>query len=378
MNEEIKNQTNQTTAPAPAPRMEGKVRTYIYSTAGIALIAVALRIAALFTGFEPEAGYFSASSLVYVISKVMLTVGVLWALTALWLIPGQPLPRQMSSGGKCSAFFASFAAGVFLCDVIFKIVALCRQKTSGELGAILAQFKNLRYYRTAPDRTARLTVILSFVAVAASLAAIVYFFLLSLPVKHKPGLSLAGMAVILRLLCGLAVIYFDMDLAMNSPNKIVLQIGMVCAMLFLLAEARFLLPVEYARPRSYIAAGLITMLVCFVGGVSCLTGYFAGPLHKFGYFGSEGFVCATLAFYCFARLVDYAKVVETGKVSFIDKIKEIIENSEDSEDSEDSEGGESAGNTESTGNVENSEKPAEDSDTASPAEENTANGAERK
>lgn len=320
--------------PEDRPDMSTKVRTYLFSAAGLAVLAAALRTAALFTSFDREIGYFRPHAFLSTASGVMLVLAAVWALTGLWLIPDTALPRFMSSGGKLTAFFAAFTAGVFLVDLIYSSGTFAETVKSGEAARILAQFKHLRYYRLASDRAARFAFILSALALLCSLAAAVYFFMLSLPRAHRPGLAFAGMAAILRLLCGIARIYFDMDLVMNSPNKILLQTAFVCLMLFLLAEIRFLLEEKYARPRLYVVSALLALVTATVAGFSILIGYFGGVLKKFPYFGTEGFLCTALALYVFARLWDYAKLCEFRTAKKANEVPSETETAETAESTE--------------------------------------------
>lgn len=298
--------------PAGTVDMSNKVKVYCWSVLGISLLAAVVRCAALSRELDREIGYFARGGFFHAVATALLVLGGLYALSSLFLIPAGVLPKRMSRGGKLSGFFASFTAGVFLCDLIFKISSFAGQIRSGELAQILDHFKNWKYYTSSADRTLRFSLILTVVGLLTCTVSALYFFMISLPRRSGQRLGLAGMCVIIRLLCGAALIYFDLNLGMNTPNKMILQIASVCAMLFLLAEIRFLIGGEYVRPRLYVASGLLAALFCIAGGLSCLWGYFTGPLSGFGYFAAEGFVLSSIGLCCFARVADYASVKADG------------------------------------------------------------------
>ena len=148
-------------------------------------------------------------------------------------------------------------------------------------------------------------VVLSILGAFASLAGAVCFFRRASYKPAKPLDVAFGLFVILRMISGVFIVYFDMEVPMNSPHKLIIQWALITSMLFILHEGRFFAPVA-KRPRAYLGYGFAAMMLTASAGIGGLFSYFSGLLEE-GRFCVESLICLMLFVYISASIHSYVK-----------------------------------------------------------------------
>ena len=117
---------------------------------------------------------------------------------------------------------------------------------------------------------------------------------------------LVGFAPGLRGVSGLAAIYFDMTVEMNSPNKLILQAALISVMIYFVYELRMLLGGKKAHPRAYVASGLVAVALSASAAIPLICGYFAGLISN-SYFFTESFICFNMMMYIAFRTLSFIR-----------------------------------------------------------------------
>ena len=295
--------------------IENADRLHIYrrSVLWIALIAVAVRLTAFFTAFDTDIGYFNRNNIFPVTSDALLAIAALWTITAAFVFrkrDGMIRSPEFSGG---AVYFAGLYAGfIFIADAVYKAYTFADSYRSGKLDSILERFKNPKYYQTQADKIARILAVIAVLGFISSVLASVYF-LRGSDGKKKNGQTWLGFFVIIRCLCGIARIYFDMNVPMNNPCKLLCEISLMSVMLYFLTEERFIIGEEKARPHLFIASGLAAFLFSTVAGVTSVVGFFTG-VAPYAEYCAEGIVMLTCALYIFTRLFVYEKITRAPVV----------------------------------------------------------------
>ncbi|MCQ2353642.1 MAG: hypothetical protein MJ102_00900 [Clostridia bacterium] len=288
--------------------IRSKLRIYRFSVLAVALLAGVLRTAALFTSYDKGIGYFNHNNILPATVTALLIIGSLWALSAAFLIRPEELPSapKFNTNG---VFFSSIYAGfIMLADFGYKIFQFFQLRKSGEINWILEKFRRLQEYTSAVDRSDRIIAVISVIGTAAALLSAIFFFVRASAKTAAKGHVILGMFVIIRALCGIALIYFDMDIPMNNPNKIILQIALMSAMLYFLTEERFLIGGGSEKPRAFMALALVSVILTASAGISCVIAFFAGVV-SVGTFCVEGLICIIFFLYIYAHFSAYEKAL---------------------------------------------------------------------
>ncbi len=104
----------------------------------------------------------------------------------------------------------------------------------------------------------------------------VYPVLMMLPFgrKHMDLTAIAGFVSMGMIVYLVAIYYFDTTLEMNAPLKISVQMGLLCAMLYLTVELRSLL--GRTIPRLFLLLSALAIAVGSLPAFSVILAYFAG------------------------------------------------------------------------------------------------------
>ena len=113
------------------------------------------------------------------------------------------------------------------------------------------------------------------------------------------SLTLTGIAVIARLAIAIGPIYFNWEIPMNAPVKILLQLGIVAAMYFLLQD----LKISLSPSRSFITLFSIGLgsLLTGIASLPTLIAYFRGDLGEIDVL-STSLLLLFLWVYCTCRI----------------------------------------------------------------------------
>lgn len=289
--------------------LQNKLRIYKYSVLALALIAALLRTIALFTSFDPGIGYFNNNNILPVTVIALLVIGALWGISSAFLIKREDMPTEPRFNTNGVFFVSIYAGFIMLGDFVYKVYRLIKLKQSGALSAIIDRFKYASEYRDAAARTERIIAVIGVVSGVAAVLAAAYFFVRASARQNKKSHVILGMFVIIRALCGIALIYFDMNIPMNNPNKTIIQIALMAAMLYFLTEERFIIGNGAQKPWLFTATALTSVLLTATAGISCVVGFFAGLVED-GTFCLEGLICIIFFLYIYMHFSAYEKSLE--------------------------------------------------------------------
>ncbi len=284
--------------------ISGKLKVYLYSTTALALVCAILRAVCYFVSFDASIGYFNDTPLV-AITNILFVLTLLWATSGFLLIPKKAMQSARFDFGGNAVFFTSLIAGfVMAADFVYKIYAYNKNGVFKRFEFVFSDS-----YRSDSLQIERVTMVLVIVGIVSSLLSSICFFARS-SLKSKKALT-AGLGIfpMLRLLSGTALVYFEMNVQMNSPSKLMIQFAMISLMLYFLGEERQYISNEYERPGRYFVFGLIAFVLSISTGVSELIAYYSGLLTR-GDFCVEAFICFILSFYVLSRILVLASPLE--------------------------------------------------------------------
>ncbi len=267
----------------------------------IALLSALLRSVSFVTSFDTEIGYFNGSLFSAAVTYLMVLGCIFAAVCYFFISKEAKLPVKLD-GAPNSVFFTScFAGFVLLADFAYKIFGMIVDDRFKKIIAIFAPNKPLdnAYFMRA-------TALIEIFGVLASLIAAVYFFLRATKKSNSKLAVWLGFFPILRALTGVALVYFEMEIQMNHPSKMMLQFALIAVMLCLLYELRFGVSEAHPRPRLYFVSACIAFILSFTCGVSEMFAYLAGYLGR-GDFFAEAFFCLTMSLYILARLNTFVR-----------------------------------------------------------------------
>lgn len=152
------------------------------------------------------------------------------------------------------------------------------------------------------------TVLLTLGGILALLSAVYFVAGAVFMIRRRSMLrSDFGLIVLVFFCIYIATVYFDTALPINAPNKIVDEMAYLSAALFFLYETRLSLNRE--KWRSYIAFGLIAMLLCAYSSVPSLILYFIeGKTVSYTVF--ENLLTIALFIFAFSKIVLTTILVE--------------------------------------------------------------------
>lgn len=223
-------------------------RLCFWLTAVLALLGVSLRTVCMLCFFDADVGYFQ-SGILPAISSALYFAAVAAAILCAALTPKGTLPAELQVQGRpYAALFAGLALGGFT------------------VAALLF-----------PSLFAGVSGKITLAANLAGLPSALYFFCSA----HKQGkypdwLSLLGFIPAIWSILAIADTYFDAYVALNSPIKTALHLGLLGLMLMLLAELRF--RVGKPLPRYSLAFLSVGSYTCLVGSIPLLIAAAAGSV----------------------------------------------------------------------------------------------------
>ncbi len=140
-----------------------------------------------------------------------------------------------------------------------------------------------------------------------SLLSCIYFCMVGFRFcPHGDKRALAGFAPTFFCALLIAYVYFDMTVAMNNPQKLLLQFGFASLMLYCTSELRFVLCKP--APRLYLGFGSLALFFGAVGFIGCFVAYLCGASANTDYFS---LALLGLFFLCYValRLFSYVRAL---------------------------------------------------------------------
>lgn len=217
--------------------MKSKLKIYCLTALFLTFIIAALRCISLFLFYSPELGYFNNSPVTTAMTA-LYTTSAIWLFSALILIPKTSIKAEFTPNSKAYQSGSAFTAVMFVFSFISTITP------------IGLDLKRL------------------FTAIII-LASALFFAISAIGNRKFDSLkAFSSLAVVLSLVVILALTYFDMNIAMNSPHKILGGLTAMIAMVFFLCETRIYL--GKPLPRLHLASGLTVFMLGTSYGVSSI------------------------------------------------------------------------------------------------------------
>lgn len=281
------------------------IKGYLTVSLALALIAAILRSLAYLFSFDADIGYFNGSFFSK-IATYFIVVACGFALTGFVFISKEAdLPRKLTNEGNSIYFASVFAGFIMIADFAFKLYLMI-----GEDKFSYYKFIFARTFKSENSYIIRATAVIEIAGVVASLLAAVCFFLRSSKKFNSKLCAWLGFFPIIRALTGVAQIYFEMEVQMNHPSKLMLEFALIAVMIAFLYELRFFISEDHARPRHFVVLACVALIISISAGISEMIGFFAGKLTK-GDFCIEAFFCLAMGLYGAARTISYVKSLET-------------------------------------------------------------------
>ena len=265
---------------------------------GIAL-TVALRTAACLTDFDLNSHYFNGKTLINIanyttaiITLVCLTYPV-FAERGRRYIASFSTPATYAPAGICAVAATFMGFNLLNTPMPYK----------GEFNASI---------------TGPLQIVLGVLAILS-----VSYFVLNAFITSAPSVArgAAGCIATAFTAAYAAYLYFDTNLPLNAPNKIVDQLAFLSCALFLLYETRISL--GRGKWRLYPAFGLVGALLCSYSAVPSLILYFVkGQLISRSIY--ENIFILAMGIFILCRLILLCHVKEDRESSFVTAAKEAI------------------------------------------------------
>ena len=298
------------------------MKTYFEACAAFAVVITLLRSIAFLVSFDSDVGYFNGT-LLPIATNWLLVISIAFALSGFYFInKNAALPRTLDFSPNSVFFTSVFAGFVMSVDFIYKVYCMIGEERFEYYAYI---FK--KGFRSDNAYLLRASAIIEIFGSLSAILAAIWFFLRASK-KTKPiAVAALGFFPVLRALSGIAVVYFDMEVQMNHPSKLLLQLALIAIMVYFLCEVRFFVSEKHPRPIRYFVSGCVAMMLALAVGVSEMVGFFAGKTSK-GELCIEAFFCLVVGVYIFTRIASFVK--DSASISQV-KAEEIVENEEVSE-----------------------------------------------
>lgn len=282
-----------------ARKLKAAAKLYLFLILAFTIAAAALRTGAILTAFDSDIGYYSVGATLPEISTAVCVAGCVTAAALPWVMRrGANWTADAEVRSSSEYFVTAYAAFVMLGAFVYEIDRCFAGGTVKKL------FDEAESYAANGNsygaRSVTIQAVIVIIGMIASAVSAVYFFLRISSKGSREWHALIGFAPGLRGVAGLASIYFDMTVGMNSPNKLILTAAIVAVMVYFLLELRMIFDANKARPRLYASVGLLTVVLAATASVSVMVGYLSGMLSN-SYFFTEAFFCFNMAVYIAVR-----------------------------------------------------------------------------
>ena len=221
---------------------------------GLALVSAALRTVNLFFFFDSDPGYYVSGAVLPILEWVLLGLSVVLLIVgAIVLFRGKPIgyKKHTPLGVRIGAAFGALGFGWLLVTDIISYAGGAESANESATSGLLP--------------------------ILLGLAATAYFVLIVVNVKAEAVRLATGFCVILRLLTALSASYFNLFVPMNAPDKLMFQLGILSAMLFMINEIRA--TVSALRPVLYMACAGIATVFLGAAALPSLIAYYATVLN---------------------------------------------------------------------------------------------------
>lgn len=284
----------------------GNIKICFRVSTMIALLAAVLRSIAYLTSFDSDIGYFNGGLFATAVNYLIIIACAFVLCGFIFISKEANLPKKLDNSGNAVFFSSVFAGFIMVADFAYKIYAMIGEE----------KFSYYKYifdpkYNADDSYFIRAKAVIEIVGVLASLSAAACFFLRSSKKADGKLSAWLGFFPIVRALASVAQIYFEMEVQMNHPSKLMLQFALIAIMIYFLCEQRFYISEDHPRPRRFFVSGCVAFILAFSAGVSEMVGFFLGSLSR-GDFCIEAFFCFTMSFYIISRTSSFVRSAEAA------------------------------------------------------------------
>ncbi len=269
-------------------KLSKNLKVWLYASFVLTGTAVVLLTVMLFTGYNSSSNYFSPS-LPYSIFKGFCISAILLAVLSFIFTPKGKLNGD-----------SPLTLPVLFPSVLFALILLGMGVLM--LGSLLGISIVGNIFVGQNTALLIFGAIFSFISVA-------YFIFNCFPQNGKlgEGHALFGFAVPAASAVFIATTYFDLDISMNAPIKLLFHLSMIFFMLWLVYELR----VQLKKPMSrlYFAFGIVAMFFSGVASLPWIIAGIAGILKEPVYPAYTFYNLVSFAVFCYitVRLIVYVQ-----------------------------------------------------------------------
>ena len=255
---------------------------YLIVSLCLTAVSVVLRALDLFFFFDSDLGYYTSGAILPIVANVLLFAGVIFFIVFSFIFFRKEKVEYKTARSVPERAILIAAA---VCSAVLTV--------SNAVDIILK------------DRS---SVVLFIVSAFCTVYFITDFF----NFKKETKVEL-GAIFLVRLTIMLATSYFDQNVQMNSPDKLLFGIACVAAMFFIVSEMK--VAVGSARPAVHIIASSSAALLCSASAIPSIIAYPAGRLPASGDVYFEYFLLLGVAVLAVFRLISVMSAIKNGKAS---------------------------------------------------------------
>ena len=254
-------------------------RGIFFGAVGFTLISVILRVLCMLFFFDASIGYYDVGAVLPIISNIFLGVGAIGFTVLAFTFFGRK--NQVLEYKKAS---------------VFKIITCV-------FGILAALFTSALSLPAAfgGDRLALLCAALSFTGA-------LYFPCACFGMKTVYQL-ITGIALIARITIMMGAYYFNQDITMNAPDKIIFCIACIFGMWVIVCEIKAIMGV--VRPWIFITAAVGAAAICSTASLPSIITYHASSAFNGGGYG-EYWLLLAISVYAIAALSGYSVEVKAN------------------------------------------------------------------
>ena len=290
-------------------------RVYLSLTLLLAALLTVLRSLAILNHYDAAIGYFDGESLLSTLANVLTLLAVPFCLSIPFVLGGGKLGQEARRFHLPTVFTAALTA--------FLLIAFASLRLTEIATEILAD---------APTNP-RVVFTSAGAALLSVFGAISFILTASLSAEVSAKKAFSTSAVVLFALCYAMFLYFESDLPLNAPQKLLTQVTMLVLAVFFLYETRVALACPMPAVRA--AFGMLAMILTASASIPNLIYYLSShsavlwtPVHDFLLFAFFLYLTSRLTalaisggrvidpFFSSALASDEESVASVGQISF--------------------------------------------------------------
>ena len=233
------------------PLNNKKLNIFSLSALGALALTLILRTAALLLEFDTVEGYFSHGAVLPMVFNIICVAAVILfgAFALFGFKKGELTLPKAEKPLTLAAFVPAIASAILTWSV-------------------WSEFLEIAPYLAGKD------LIFAFPRPILSLVTVIFFFCFAMGLRKDPLSATAGILSLFAFALELTNIYNDLYVSMISPNKLLIQISCIAAMLYILCELR--VTFTMAQPRFFLFSLATATLICGASSLPSLAATVVG------------------------------------------------------------------------------------------------------